>query len=114
MLAGIHHKVKSMFNFLKALIHAKSKAFIGGVAGGGIVGWELFIARIPFEADLIVYAVKVTGAVFLAFCTGLASALGKDFFDYRKQLRKIKKQKENAKKFRENNETIWRKNGTHD
>lgn len=103
-----------MFHFLKALIHAKSKAFIGGVAGGGIIAWELFIARIPFQADIIIYVVKVTGAVFLAFCTGIASALGKDFIDYRKQLSKIKKQKEDAKKFKEDHETIWKKNGTHD
>lgn len=101
-----------MLKFFKTLIHAKSKAFIGGVAGGGFVGWELFIARIPFQADIVVYVVKVTGAVFLAFCTGIASALGKDFIDYRKQLRKIKKQKEDAKKFKEDQKDIWRKNGT--
>lgn len=103
-----------MLKFFKTLIHAKSKAFIAGVAGGGFVGWELFIARIPFQADIIIYVVKVTGAVFLAFCTGIASALGKDFIDYRKQLRKIKKQKEDAKKFKESQKDIWRKNGTTD
>jgi hypothetical protein len=120
--AGGHSpKVKSMIKFLKWLIqlsknlfYEKSRAFIGGAAGGGVFGWELLISRISVQADLIVYVVKITGVVFIAICTGFFTALGKDCYDYRKQLRKIKKQKENAKKFRENNETIWRKNGTHD
>jgi hypothetical protein len=121
MLAGIHHKVKSMIKFLKWLIqlsknlfYEKSRAFIGGAAGGGIFSWELLIARIPPDTDVIIYAVKITTAIFIAVSTGFFTALGKDCYDYRKQLRRIKKQKQDAKKFRENNETIWRKNGTHD
>jgi choline-glycine betaine transporter len=106
------------FNWLiklsKSLFYEKSKAFIGGSAGGAIAGWRLLITRIPIQTDLIVYVVKITGVIFIAICTGFFTALGKDCYDYRKQIRKIKKQKEDAKKFREDQKTIWRKNGTHD
>ena len=103
-----------LLKLLNELIRAKSKAFFGGFVGGSVVGWKFLIARIPLQSDLIVYIIKITGVAFIAITTGFFTALGKDLFDYRKQLRKIKKQKEDAKKFKEDHETIWRKNGTHD
>lgn len=106
---------RALAHLTKSLIHEKTNAFVAGCFGGGFFSINFLFADIPASTPLIGYVVKVSGAVLIAFCTGIASALGKEYVDYRKEQRKIKKKKEAGKKFNEEyGKDIYRKNGTHD
>lgn len=103
-----------MFKLIKALIYAKSKAFWTGFVGGGIGFGNIIFADVsPEHTVLIQYVFKSLGAVLVAFFTGIAGALGKDYIDYRKEKRKLKNKKEEGEKFIESHRDKWNKNGTH-
>jgi len=102
-----------MFKLLKALIYEKTNAFVAGSIGGSFLSFKLFIADISFKADIAVFCMKVGGAVAIAFCTGIASALGKEYVDYRKQKKKERLKREAEQKIKDDYKQIWGKNGTH-
>ena len=71
--------------FLKYLLYAKTKAFVGFFTGSVVLWFPLLFADINIKNWGLVFFVKAAGAVGLAFCTGLAGALGKEAVDYMKK-----------------------------
>lgn len=69
-----------MKDFIKWLLDEKYKAFFGG-AIAGIAPGAIFLFSPPNVPGLVwVYALKLLGAIVIAFASGLAAALASDAY----------------------------------
>lgn len=70
---------------LKTLLYAKSKAFFGFFVTGNLLWFPILFVNLDIQHWGLVFLVKAAGAIALAFCTGVAGALGNQAVDYYKK-----------------------------
>ncbi len=111
--------------FLKYLLYAKTKAFVGFFTGGIVLWFPFLFVSLDITNWGLVFFVKAAGAVGLAFCTGLSGALGKWVIDYIKAnpdqaprwikwiRRLFKKKMKKVEPIEEEHKDLYRKNGTY-
>lgn len=87
-----------MKEFIKWLIDEKAKFFVGGFLSGFAPAIIFLFDLSGVPATFLTWALKFTGAVFIAFGTGIAAALATDAYKWIKGRFKKKEVKDEEKK----------------
>lgn len=116
-LSVIDYLSKLDLSNVKQIIKNKIFLFVSGfLGGGGSIGAYLFLDTINEHVSTILLLAKSLITLFMAFATGIATALGRSYVEGRAKEKEILKRKEELKQKLKDDykDVLWNKNGTHD